>query len=377
MTQPIWVLSLVDSLMFAVAVLDLEQFKRTVDEKKDYFEEQRKDWEKAFEQARKEEQDRIDNGPGTTTNGIPWHPASSRQNVGARFDFVRELGKGQFGHVCLVQEQQTGELFAQKFISAPLATTESGQRKMFKDMVVNEVKIMNKLQHHHIAAVSLYLEADDGFSLIMPTVGDCNLHYFLQQRCINAKFPRKEVKLLDQWFGCLVFALAFAHTNFVKHEDLKLSNILIKGDRVYLADFGCATDFGHASSSASGDENKVGTIAYWPPEQRKERGRSADIFSLGCVFSEMLTVRQGRTLDAYLVHRKVEDHESPYRFSRNLPAVQDWLKSLPGIEDDVPQFFLEIILVMILWDKDQRKNARQLKKLFRGESEGLFCESCS
>jgi serine/threonine protein kinase len=361
--------------MSAAVVLDLEQFKRTVDEKKDYFEQQRKDWEKAFEQARQEEQDRIDNGPSTIINGVPWQPASSRQNVGARFDFVRELGRGHFGHVCLVREPHTGELFARKFISAPLATTESGRRKLLKGMVVNEVEIMKKLPHHHIAAVLLYLEADDGFSLIMPTVGDCNLHYFLQERCINAKFPRKEVKLLDRWFGCLVFALAFAHTHSIKHEDLKPSNILIKGDQVYLADFGCATDFEHASSDVSADENTLGTVIYWPPEHGKERGRSADIFSLGCVFSEMLTVRQGRTLNAYLVHRKVENHESPYRFSRNLPAVQDWLKSLPDTEGDIPQFLLEIILAMVLEDKDQRKDARQLKRLFRGKEE-LLCESC-
>jgi serine/threonine protein kinase len=244
-------------------------------------------------------------------------------------------------------------------------------------MVLNEADIMKKLQHHHIASMLLYIEADDGFSLIMPTVGDCNLHNFLQESCINANFPRKEIKLLDHWFGCLVGALAFAHTNKVKHHDLKPSNILVKEDRVYLADFGCATDFEMEPSSVSEDDFKGGTPVYWPPEPKKDRGRAADVFALGCVFSEMLTVRQGRTLDEYLSTRQVEDHEFPYRFSKNLPAVQGWLKKLPKVDDDVPNLLLEAILKMLPEKADERKDAKALKRLFRGEGESLFCESCA
>lgn len=357
-------------------MLDLEQFKRDIDGKDVFFKEQQAIWEEAFEQARKEEQDRIALGRGTI-NGAVGDPPRSRQNSEARFDFVKELGSGRFGQVCLVQEHHTGVFFARKFISAPLATTDSGKRKRFKAMVLNEAKIMKKLQHHHIASMLLYIVDDDGFSLIMPTVGDCNLHNFLQESCIKANFPRKEIKLLDHWFGCLASALAFAHTNKVKHEDLKPSNILIKEDRVYLADFGCATDFEQEPSSISGDDWKGGTPVYWPPEPLKERGRAADVFALGCVFSEMLTVRQGRTLDGYMLQRQVEDHENPYRFSKNLPAVQSWLIALPNVDNDVPSLLLEAILTMLHEKADERKDAKALKRLFRGEGESLFCESCA
>jgi hypothetical protein len=91
----------------------------------------------------------------------------------------------------------------------------------------------------------------------------------------------------------------------------------------------------------------------------------------------MLTVRQGRTLDEYLSTRQVEDHEFPYRFSKNLPAVQGWLKKLPKVDDDVPNLLLEAILKMLPEKADERKDAKALKRLFRGEGESLFCESCA
>lgn len=355
--------------------LDLEQFKRDVDDKKSYFDQQQKDWEDAFEQAREEEQDRLVTVNGAVGNYVP--SRQSRQNSEAKFDFIKDLGSGRFGQVCLVQEHHTGVHFARKFISAPLTAADSGKRKLFKAMVVNEAGIMKKLQHHHIASMLLYIESDDGFSLIMPTVGDYNLHHFLQEKCIDANFPRKEIKLLDHWFGCLTSALAFAHTNKIKHEDLKPTNILIKDDRVYLADFGCATDFGHEQSSVTADDFKGGTPVYWPPEPKKDRGRAADVFALGCVFAEMFTVRQGCTLDAFLSQRKVEDHDFPYRFSKNLPAVQEWLTSLPETDGDIPSLLLEAILIMLRESVDERKDAKAMKRLLRGEGEALFCESCS
>lgn len=348
---------------------------------KDFFGQEAKEWEAAFEQARQEEQSRVERGRGTVSGNVQKSLPGPLSET--KFSHVEQLGSGQFGNVSKVLQSGNSEdapvYFARKFISAPLASKDHVRRKVIKDMVLNEADIMRKLQHHHIASMLLWIEEPEGFSLIMPTVADCNLRDFLGQ-CIDGSFPIEQVGLLDGWFGCLVSALGFAHAKSVKHEDIKPHNILVKEERVYLADFGCAQDFEQSESSISKDQWLAGTPVYWPPEPRDSRGRPADVFALGCVFSEMLTVRHKRTLDEYQAKRKVnstKDSDYPYRFSRNLPAVREWLQGLPDMKDDVSKLLLKVILIMLREDVKQRQDAKELKKLLRREGDLLFCESCS
>ena len=77
------------------------------------------------------------------------------------------------------------------------------------------------------------------------------------------------------------------------HRDIKPENILLTGERVQVADFGIA----HAISAAGHDRLTsagvaIGTPAYMSPEQATSHddidGR-ADVYSLGCLFFEMLS----------------------------------------------------------------------------------------
>jgi serine/threonine protein kinase len=237
--------------------------------------------------------------------------------------------------------------------------------------VINEVATSKKLQHHHIASVLLWTEEPNGFSLIMPTVAQCDLRTFLEG-CINDKFPEERTKLLDHWFGCLITALKFAHAKKIKHDDLKPSNILIKEDRVYLADFGCARDFEGSQHSSTPEDVITGTPVYRPPGSGTP-GRAGDVFALGCVFSEMLTVRQGRSLAEYQAARKVDDKDNRYAYRENLEAVRKWLEGLPRAKTGIPNILLEIILIMLKEDLDERESAKDLRLRL---NDTLFCGSC-
>jgi hypothetical protein len=70
------------------------------------------------------------------------------------------------------------------------------------------------------------------------------------------------------------------------------------------------------------------TPKYCAPEvyNGERHGRAADIFSLGCVFSEMITVLCRRSLDDFTVHRR--DQYGKEAFHCNLPRVYDWLQLL-------------------------------------------------
>jgi serine/threonine protein kinase len=90
----------------------------------------------------------------------------------------------------------------------------------------------------------------------------------------------------------LAAALDYVHSHDIVHRDVKPSNILDDGERVYLADFGISRLLNGAHLTASG--LAVGTAAYMAPEQVNghDVGPPADVYSLGLVLLECLTGQQ-------------------------------------------------------------------------------------
>jgi serine/threonine protein kinase len=72
----------------------------------------------------------------------------------------------------------------------------------------------------------------------MEPVADTDLRHYLA----NATGLKKERSTLCKMFGCLSSAVAYLHLNKCRHKDLKPHNILIKDEKVYVADFGLALD---------------------------------------------------------------------------------------------------------------------------------------
>jgi serine/threonine protein kinase len=64
--------------------------------------------------------------------------------------------------------------------------------------------------------------------------------------------------------GCLISALSYLHDEKIRHKDLKPSNILLSKSRMWLSDFGSATDFSLLSQSAT--DNERGTPRCFSPE---------------------------------------------------------------------------------------------------------------
>jgi serine/threonine protein kinase len=72
----------------------------------------------------------------------------------------------------------------------------------------------------------------------MSPVADSDLKVFYN---LVANDPAR-LKILSSSHGCLASALTYLHNKHTRHKDTKPGNILAKGDKVYLTDFGMSLD---------------------------------------------------------------------------------------------------------------------------------------
>jgi serine/threonine protein kinase len=286
-------------------------------------------------------------------------------NFSRQFQQRQYLGKGSDADVYAFENTATGELYARKEVACKEPMDYKDREREFEI----EIKITRKLRHHHITSIEHWERDTEKLTFVTFTtpVGEMNLRDFL---CGN---PSDDDIPLD-WFGCLVCAICHAHVNSIKHQDIKPSNIIIKDRRPYLTDFGSERDFKKWESSRSQDPQVVGSPNYLAPEaiSGHTRGRQADIFSLGCVFAEMLTVRQGKSLSDFEAHRRKEGVLFPLMFCENLPQVHSWLQRL-NCSSQLSQI-RDLTIYMLSEREENRPRAIELRKIFRGEN--LVCESC-
>ncbi|NXL01633.1 CDK2 kinase, partial [Mesembrinibis cayennensis] len=108
------------------------------------------------------------------------------------------------------------------------------------------------------------------------------LHQDLKKFMDSSSLSGIALPLIKSYLFQLLQGLAFCHAHRVLHRDLKPQNLLINADgAIKLADFGLARAFGVP----------VVTLWYRAPEILlgcKYYSTAVDIWSLGCIFAEMV-----------------------------------------------------------------------------------------
>ncbi|KAF2024991.1 kinase-like protein, partial [Setomelanomma holmii] len=178
-----------------------------------------------------------------------------------------------------------------------------------------------------------HAHVDKYFALLMTPVVECSLNEYYK----IARASSDKLSLLRSFLGCFANALQYVHSIRIRHRDIKPENILVKGDTMYLSDFGIALDWEHLSrSTTTADLGK--TWVYAAPEvaRHEKRSSSANVWSLGCVFMEIVTVLKGETVAA--MRAFFEEGSGNYRFYANIAQFPPWAKKLRMIgseKDDI------------------------------------------
>lgn len=253
--------------------------------------------------------------------------------------------------------------------------------KWSRNNVLEEVSHLQNLRHFHIVQlVGTYLQGRD-FSLLMYPAADCHLGTFLEDtEDIQDDGDRKREywtrrKFLGAAMHCLASAIHHVHQQHTKHMDLKPQNILVRQCfnngipwTIYLADFGLSRSFAEQGHSQTDGPTSI-TPKYCAPEvyDYSSRGRSSDIFSLGCVYAEILTVivsNSGRRLNDFTDFRRNDDGDES--FHKNLDKVRTWLLENTLHDGYVSNQAYQQVLQMLSEIPDQRPTAGQIVQFFSG-----------
>jgi serine/threonine protein kinase len=307
-------------------------------------------------------------GPEIFQNSVTDYPALKGSHFGLEgltlpFTTLRKLGTGSHGSVEEVTTADFKETYARKSVFRKPNEGGSSYRMIH---LRNELAILKNLDHPHLVKlIGAYTDADRSH-IVMSPVADQNLAAYM--RSSQSSQSKKNIR----WMACLTSAMAYLHDRNIRHLDIKPQNILVKNNGILLADFGTAKSL--FNTSLSDHESLAFTPMYCAPETipHGQQDDSSDVFSLGCVFSEMITRYFGYSLQEFESFRAQGSNKA---FHLAISKTKDWIKALPPILDPPTEFLGKVrenILAMLAETPFERPKASKLRVFF----DYNLCNSC-
>jgi serine/threonine protein kinase len=207
--------------------------------------------------------------------------------IGAKYKIVRPLGKGAMGEVLLVKNIENGKPYAAKFIDL--------RRRSEEEVVRAQAEIHCLLNCDFYSVTKCYEDfvAEEkkplAIALILDYANAGDLRTEIKKRArAGLHFNEQEAFLL---FVQILTGVQHIHSRKMIHRDIKTANVFLnRNGFVHLGDFG----FSRACAQGDLSQTFCGTPYYVAPEiwKRRPYGRKADMFSLGVLFYEILTLRR-------------------------------------------------------------------------------------
>ena len=205
--------------------------------------------------------------------------------VGKQLKLVRQIGKGGFGDVDLVVDEQGNEFARKSFAQNQPLTPEILENVVRR--FSKEVRIQGGITHRNIVPIlASDLDAVPPYYL-MPVATSSLDRDLAKDRTLNGSF----LSALND----IVAGLEELHSMQIFHRDLKPHNVLRFGDDgnsyYAISDFGLISMKESALSGLTKTGMGKGSDYYTAPEISQDLKRSSaqsDIYSLGCILHEMV-----------------------------------------------------------------------------------------
>eukprot|EP01130_Rhizamoeba_saxonica_P008504 TRINITY_DN3444_c0_g1_i2.p2 TRINITY_DN3444_c0_g1~~TRINITY_DN3444_c0_g1_i2.p2 ORF type:complete len:365 (+),score=68.68 TRINITY_DN3444_c0_g1_i2:10-1104(+) len=235
--------------------------------------------------------------------------------VSSKYQLIEPIGHGAYGLVCSATDQNN-QIIAIKKINKAFENIKDTKRTL------REIKLLKHFNHINVLSlIDIQLpEEKDKYDdvYIITELMDTDLH-----RIIESQQPLS-MRHIQYFLYQILCGVQHMHSANVLHRDLKPSNLLVNSNcSLKICDFGMARV---AASAINGVEENVSapipmteyvaTRWYRAPEvilSWKRYTKAIDMWSVGCIFFELLTLRPLFTGRDYMdqIHLIVETLGSP------------------------------------------------------------------
>jgi len=285
-------------------------------------------------------------------------------NIKEKYEKREKVGEGTYGVVYKALDTHTKETVALKKIR--LENEEEGM----PSTAMREISLLNELKHPNIVNLRdvVYYPSEKKLYLIFEYL-DQDLKRYLDQNKHNLS-----PYMIKSYMYQILNGLNYCHSKRVIHRDLKPQNLLIdKNGIIKLADFGLARAFSVPIRTLT---HEVETLWYRAPEillGQKEYALPVDMWSVGCIFAEMVEKRPLFMGDSEIdqIFKIFQLHGTPNNTAwpgvTSLPDFKTTFPKFKGV--DPKQHFknfdetgLDLLMQMIALDPAKRISAKQALK---------------
>ncbi|XP_063175308.1 mitogen-activated protein kinase 7 [Chroicocephalus ridibundus] len=210
--------------------------------------------------------------------------------VGDEYEVIETIGTGAYGVVSSARRRDTGQQVAIKKIPNAFDVVTNAKRTL------RELKILKHFKHDNIIGIKDILKPTVPYGEFRSVYVVLDLMESDLHQIIHSAQPLT-LEHVRYFLYQLLRGLKYIHSANVLHRDLKPSNLLVNENcELKIGDFGMARGLGadprHAKAFLT---EYVATRWYRAPElllSLHRYTRAIDMWSVGCIFAEMLGRRQ-------------------------------------------------------------------------------------
>ena len=207
-----------------------------------------------------------------------------------KYNQLNYISEGSYGNVWVVNDKTTDTPVAMKVIGNCLRSVNDSR------VILKEIYILMALQYTHINIINIYdIFIYNKDICIIFELMDTNLYQMIQYPPRN--YNETYVKYI---LNEILNAINFMHTNHIMHRDIKPQNILIKNNQIKICDFGLSKLIEDEKDVRQPLTDHVVTRWYRAPEvilKYKNYSYPIDIWSIGCIFAELLLILPNSSSD--------------------------------------------------------------------------------
>ena len=250
----------------------------------------------------------------------------------------------------------------------------------------NELNALTRLarvaRNDHLIKVKGTYSDRKHLVMLLEPVADTNFKDYLSRGFKSILTDKTEKRTFQTYFGCLANTIRYLHGPDVEilHKDIKPENVLLKGRHLILTDFGTAFDWSKTSQSMTHSNAKdPRTPRYQSPEvaHAGEFHRASDIWSLGVLYLEMITVLRGKELTEMDAFFKTQGSHQTAIYA-NLESAMNWFEVLRSSSEGSPLDNEPLVWVkkMLNRVRENRPSAEVLYEEIINFQDSSYCGKC-